>query len=348
MQLRYGSCLRPNINAITTASPIISSPRPLEQSRLNVVAGIAVAVWLVWLVCIGPTEARRLMFEQWAVMVTMMFGSFIAGGSSEGGGAVAFAVFTKALAIQPSDAKLFALAIQSVGMTAASITIFALRIRVHWPALFWATAGGVFGIWLGLRVVSPVASPVSVKIFFTSLQAAFAFALWLRIRKQHVNFRDNSRNNVWPYAATTPWLLVFGFVGGIASGLIGCGIDLIVFAYLVLRCGISESVATPTSVVLMAVNSLVGMTVFMLAESGLPPLVLDMWLSAIPIVVVGAPLGAFVCSRISRDAIRYCLITLISIEVVTTILIVPIPLPTAILAATCTASAAAGLLALSK
>jgi uncharacterized membrane protein YfcA len=98
----------------------------------------------------------------------------------------------------------------------------------------------------------------------------------------------------------------------------------------------------------MAVNSLVGMTVFMLAESGLPPLVLDMWLSAIPIVVVGAPLGAFVCSRISRDAIRYCLITLISIEVVTTILIVPIPLPTAILAATCTASAAAGLLALSK
>ncbi|OAD19453.1 Permease [Candidatus Thiomargarita nelsonii] len=58
----------------------------------------------------------------------MIFGSMIAGGTAMGGGAVAFPVFTKILDITPHDAKVFSLAIQGIGMTAASVTIFLTKL----------------------------------------------------------------------------------------------------------------------------------------------------------------------------------------------------------------------------
>ncbi len=56
----------------------------------------------------------------------MTFGSFVAGSTFLGGGAVAFLTLTKMLLVDPVTAKSFSLAIQSVGMTAASIYIFVL------------------------------------------------------------------------------------------------------------------------------------------------------------------------------------------------------------------------------
>ena len=47
--------------------------------------------------------------------ITMIFGSMIAGATSEGGGAVAFPVMTLALHIQPSIARDFSLMTQSCG-----------------------------------------------------------------------------------------------------------------------------------------------------------------------------------------------------------------------------------------
>ncbi|MDJ0901719.1 MAG: hypothetical protein QNJ55_23255 [Xenococcus sp. MO_188.B8] len=67
--------------------------------------------------------AFSYLLDNWQVALTMVFGSEIAGETSVGGGAVAFPVFTKVLHIAPQDAKLFSLAIQSVGMTAASVAI---------------------------------------------------------------------------------------------------------------------------------------------------------------------------------------------------------------------------------
>lgn len=60
----------------------------------------------------------------------MLFGSMVAGGTSMGGGAVAFPVLTKLLEVPPHEAKVFALAIQSVGMTAATLTIIAMQIKM--------------------------------------------------------------------------------------------------------------------------------------------------------------------------------------------------------------------------
>jgi hypothetical protein len=61
--------------------------------------------------------------------LTMVAGSFVAGVSSEGGGAVAYPVMTLVFEIEPAVARNFSLAIQSVGMTAAALYIAAPSYR---------------------------------------------------------------------------------------------------------------------------------------------------------------------------------------------------------------------------
>ena len=51
-------------------------------------------VWTLWLTIISPNKAISNMLANWEIAVTMIFGSMIAGGTSMGGGAVAFPVLT--------------------------------------------------------------------------------------------------------------------------------------------------------------------------------------------------------------------------------------------------------------
>ena len=76
------------------------------------------------------------------------------------------------------------------------------------------------------------------------------------------------------------------------SGLVGNGIDIFVFAVMVLLFRVSEKIATPTSVIIMAINALAGFAyqTFVIKDFNEP--VFSFWLAAIPIVVVGAPIGA--------------------------------------------------------
>ncbi|GAW85274.1 hypothetical protein bplSymb_SCF00502P012 [Bathymodiolus platifrons methanotrophic gill symbiont] len=97
---------------------------------------LTVIVWGSWLFYTYP-DSLQVIQNYWQVSVTMIFGSIIAGATSEGGGAIAFPIFTKVLQISPADAKVFSLAIQSVGMVAASIAIIMMRVQVLWRVIVW-------------------------------------------------------------------------------------------------------------------------------------------------------------------------------------------------------------------
>lgn len=295
----------------------IRSKPPLPAAAVFFV--IAAAVWTAWLIYVGPSNAGSTILQHWQVALTMVFGSFVAGATSEGGGAVAFPVFTKVLSIEPNKAKLFSLAIQAVGMSSASLAIIAMRIRVDWRAIFWASVGGVFGIYVGLSFIAPLAPPAETKMLFTAMQGSFAVTLLVMLGRGQGRVQRARVVEPISYAL----LLAAGFAGGIASGMVGSGIDLIVFSMLVLLFKLSEKVATPTSVILMAINSISGILIHTLNTGPLPGDVISMWLSAVPIVVVGAPLGAAVCSRLSRHTIAYGLIGLITIEVTTSFILLP-------------------------
>ncbi|MDJ0775700.1 MAG: hypothetical protein QNJ49_20130 [Mastigocoleus sp. MO_167.B18] len=81
-----------------------------SQNFIGVSIFVAIAVWTIWLTVAGPSRALSNLTENWEASITMIFGSIIAGGTSMGGGAVAFPVFTKVLHLPPAEAKVFSLA----------------------------------------------------------------------------------------------------------------------------------------------------------------------------------------------------------------------------------------------
>jgi len=282
-------------------------------------AVMTLLVWTAWFLW-GGQRAVQALETHWPVSLTMAFGSLIAGATSEGGGAVAFPIFTKVLAIAPSDARIFSLAIQSVGMTAASLLILFMRIRVSWRAILCASLAGIPGIALSSFWLSPLVSPVVVRISFTLMLASFAVTLWLLNRVDRATHSDLSL-----FGGREVMLLALaGLLGGIMSGLVGNGIDIVTFALLVLLFRVSEKVATPTSVILMAGNSLVGFGLHLFVLDDFTPQIQAWWLAAVPIVVVGAPVGAMLCGWMTRHHIAWLLIFLILVEFVTSLILIPL------------------------
>jgi uncharacterized membrane protein YfcA len=294
-------------------------PKIQYRRALKVNLCLAALVWLCWYAFGGALALQSLM-ENWPVTLTMVFGSMVAGATSEGGGAVAFPVFTKVLKIPPQDARVFSLAIQSVGMTAASIAIIFLRVPVEWRAILWAGLAGVFGILFSSFYILPLVSPPLVKIAFTIMVSSLAIALIFMNRRG-----KSHRHSAFPVVGRREIaiLMLTGFVGGIMSGLVGSGIDIITFMTMVLLFRLDEKIATPTTVILMTTNTLVGFALHALVLDTFTPTVQGYWLAAVPVVVVGAPLGAYLCSVLSRRTIANVLIGLIAIEFVSTLVVIP-------------------------
>ena len=279
---------------------------------------VILGVWATYMVLAD----RFFLFQQhWTLSLTMVFGSFIAGATSEGGGAVAFPVFTKVLSIPPNIARTFALAIQTVGMGAASLVIWNYRVPVVRKAILFSSTGGAAGIIFGTFYVAPHMIPAYSKIAFTIITLAFGFVLVLENRHKDATqrFDDIRYTN---HLHTAVLLMGVGFIGGIFTSIVGTGLDFLTFSLLVLYFNVSEKVATPTSVVLMAINSAVGFALHHFALDTFVGATMDYWLVCVPSVIFGAPLGAVVCAGISRERIVAMLIFLILVEFVSTLLIV--------------------------
>ncbi len=79
----------------------------------------------------------------------------------------------------------------------------------------------------------------------------------------------------------------------------GVGIDMVIYAALVLLCRADLKIAIPTSVVIMAYNSVLGVVVKSLSHSWQPG-VYENWLAAAPVVALNAHLGVFIVEYIGR------------------------------------------------
>lgn len=263
------------------------------------------------------------LFENWQIMITMIFGSFIAGASSEGGGAIAFPVMTLLLDISPAVARNFSLAIQSIGMTAATLLILDRRIEIEKKSILWASLGGIPGIIFSTFYMTSLFQPATLKVFFVSLWLAFGYALY------SIN-RDKDRlvyHSILNLRIGERWVLFgFGLVGGMITGLIGNGIDILTFCLLTLFFGVSEKVATPTSVVLMTINTIVGFLLhaFVVGDFFTDPVASSYWHSCIPIVIFGAPMGAWAINRLRRTTISIILYCIIFAQFVIAILVLSI------------------------
>lgn len=292
----------------------------MSISKRTVIVSITLFVWIAWLTILGPFNAFSHLVSNWESALTMIFGSIIAGGTSMGGGAIAFPVFTKVLEVDPEDAKVFSLAIQSIGMIAASMTICFTRIKVEWKAIRWGSLGGFLGIFLSLRFFAPLLPSDVIKMSFTMMVASFGITL-LALNRGTRNYHFSMP--LWTIRERGI-LVLAGFLGGMMSGLVGSGIDIFTFSVMVVLFHFCETVATPTSVIMMAINAVTGFAVQIFVLNDFAEPVLSYWLAAIPVVVVGAPLGAILCSLMHRQTIANIMIGLISLEVVTSLALIPL------------------------
>ena len=266
------------------------------------------------------------------IAVTMIFGSIVAGATAEGGGAVAFPVMTLALGIEPKVARDFTFMIQSVGMTSAAFTILFMRVKIDFNALKIISFSGVFGTIFGLEIIAPELTPAYSKMYFVCIWCSFAVGLYIlnRNHERHVYDRISHMEDgqVWYFNDYIGFnwkrfaLLVTGFIGGMCTAISGSGIDICAFSVLTLLFRVDEKVATPTSVVIMGANTVVGFAYRELIQGGVEQ---EGWYSlacAAPTVVVGAPMGSFMGSHFHRLTLAGILYILSGLKMIGALVVV--------------------------
>jgi uncharacterized protein len=290
------------------------------MKKLSFISPFALIILVLWFSAMSAFGIWDLFNENWYMTVTMAFGSFIAGATSEGGGAVAFPVMTLLFKIAPATARDFSLLIQSFGMTAASLVILRKKIPVVKTAIIYSALGAVLGNIIAFKYLTALFSPPALKIFFCSFWLAFAFVL-IKVKWQGKDLRfkkvERTRKNI-------SLLFGIGVLGGMISAMTGSGLDIMTFALLTLYFNVCEKIATPTSVILMAVNSI---TCILLKQGGMGAIDLKAFeylLVCIPVVIFGAPLGSMFIKDRGRKFITGFLLTTISIQFVSAMIIVPL------------------------
>jgi uncharacterized protein len=278
----------------------------------------------IWLWYMLTHNGFALYATNWMAPVTMVFGAFIAGASSEGGGAVAFPVFTLLMDVPAATARNFSFACQSIGMTAASMLIIGMKIPVSWRAIIYTSIGGVVGLLLSTFYLVPLLPGAATKIFFVSLWFSFGFALYLSNKNEKREVNQDLQN----FKQSDIFRIVFfGFIGGAITAFFGNGIDIFTFCLFTLYYRISEKVATPTSVIIMTINTILGFLLHLFIIKDFQDQAFHFWLCSIPPCIIFAPLGAYVISFFSRQGIAKLLYAIIIVQYVGALLVLRPAIP---------------------
>lgn len=261
--------------------------------------------WLTWVAVIYAVWAVLLFggpgldhyIENWPIALVMVLGSAVAGFTPEGGGAIAYPILSIWFNLPGSVARDFSLAIQAIGMTSASIYILSSQRRSwsfyrHVPlfVLF-----NVLGLIVGMASYNMISFAL-LQMTFVSLALAFIAALWsVRRFGDQTDFDLNSSFRCVVVCAMC-------FLGGFASSMFGTGADMLLYVCLSCWFAMKEKEATDLSILVMAAVSIVAILIRALLVGGIDPVVYEMWLAAVPVVLLGAPLGNWLLQKMRKES----------------------------------------------
>lgn len=285
--------------------------------------------YVTWLSVVSGFGFWDEVFSHWPISLAMMAGSYFAGSTPMGGGTVGFPVLVLLFDQPASLGRNFGLAIQSIGMVSASIYILSARTPIDLRLLRPALAGTLIGTPFGAAFIAPYAPDLAVKLIFAVVWAGFGVIHFLKLRA--ILKPDGTRD---PHGKLdTPIGLAIGLSGGIVASLTGVGIDMMIYAVLVLFYREDLKIAIPTSVILMAATSVIGILSNVILSRINPDLyylsraVAWNFLAAAPVVALGAPLGAIVVNRLPRAPTLLIVCTLCIVQYVWTVLKEQVSLP---------------------
>lgn len=290
------SCSAPSLAGLEsgTVAAVVQVPRRRPSIGVWVLA--VLSFYTLWLAYVWTEGKVQTVMENWPIALGMSLGSYAAGATPVGGGTVGFPVLVLLLGHAPDVGRDFSFAIQSVGMTSASLLILCRRQPLHWASLrpaLWAT---LVGTPVGVLVIAPWMPELVVKATFAVMVAAFGV---LHIYRSEYFTRPVAAAPQRPSLERSLGITVGLGASLFVSSVTGVGIDMLLYVALVLICRVDLRIAIPSSVLLMAATSLVGVAARWLTGT-LNPEVGPLWLAAAPVVVVGAPLGAWAVDRVGR------------------------------------------------
>lgn len=285
------------------------------KKKLEYFRFLSIMIWAYIVIFITGYEE---IFHNFFISVTMFFGAFIGSATPVGGGAIAFPVLTLIKHTPPPIAATYSLAIQSFGMTAASLAIMKRKIEFDKVLLLVSVISGIIGYSASFFFIKNHISPLLLKVFFSSFWLSFGIVLFFTNKMGNNDFKSfrNHRNEIKK-------IVVFGIcslVGGMITAWVGSSMDVIFFSLAILLFSVEEKIATPTSVIVMASLSLYG-TVLNLISNNIPIDVYNYLSSTIPIVIYLAPAGAVFISKRTNAYIRKIVYALIIFQYISTITI---------------------------
>ena len=251
------------------------------------------AVWLYLVLGLGLWPEAK---AHWPIAVAMTFGSYAAGSTPMGGGTVGFPVLVLLFELPASLGRDFSFAVQAIGMTSASIFILARRQPVAWGMLKGAIIGSLIGTPLGIWFIAPFIPELWIKLVFAVIWASFGILHLYRINEIAGHSGMTEFDERWDLKAGI-WIGLIS--GATVAAVTGVGIDMVLYTALILLCRTDLKIAIPTSVIIMAFSSVLGVLVKNLT-TGMQPGVFENWLAAAPVVALGAPLGAYIVAIIGR------------------------------------------------
>lgn len=137
-------------------------------------------------------------------------------------------------------------------------------------------------------------------MLFVSIWSSFAIALFL-LNSQHKRRTYDVIPHFCFWKAIA--LIATGLVGGMFTSFAGSGVDICTFSIITLLFRVSEKTATPTSVVLMGINTMVGVYWRSVWQGDVPPLAWEYATVSVPVAVTMAPLGSFLGSHMHRQVL---------------------------------------------
>jgi uncharacterized membrane protein YfcA len=246
-----------------------------------------------WAVLFALFNSIKFFLDHWYYAVMMIGGAFVAGFTPEGGGAVAFPVLSVFLKVDRVLARDFAMMIQSIGMTSASIFILTharTRVKDYRPLLGFVPLAAI-GAGFGFMFLQKI--PVYIiQAMFLSLSATFVITYYLsdhRGTKETVDIGSS---------LDLFYLGLVLVIGGMISSLFGTGADVVLYLLLITHFNMTAKKATRISIVLQASISLFGFAYRAFVDHGLTSYQIKTWLCAFPVVLFMAPFGVYVLARL--------------------------------------------------
>lgn len=254
---------------------------------------LSISILSAWLIYMGISNRWYEFTTGWPMTLTMIAGSFIAGSTPLGSGAVSYPVMVLVLKIVSNNARTFALMIQTIGMGCASYRIFRTQSENLNPLtllyMFWT---GILGFNIGYYLVQLPGEYVK-SIYFSLTLALGVFVqsyLNIFIMEEPIHSVELVQKNLYTF-------IPISILGGILMSMVGTGFDVVLYVYLRFFLNTEERVTTNHGIIAQAFLAMFGYYNALVIKKDIEPIIWTYWLCSVPAVLIFAPLGNYFMNK---------------------------------------------------